>query len=270
MEKENCLNFLDIQLHKKDNKISTSIYRKPTFTGVGLNWFDGGPINYKINSIKTLLNRAYNLTSDYFNFHCEIEKLLKYFTTNNLFPKPIFFKVLKDFLYSKFTSRISNDSVPKQVKYVKLPFYGKVSFNCKKRLKKILNNAFPSIDFRFVFINDFKISSFFRIKDKIPDKVCSEICYKFTCPSCNARYVGCSNRAFHIRMMEHAGRSFRTGQGLHSPPFSAIREHARELDHQFSNNNFEIIARLKTQSNTFIAEKILIDNLKPELNRINQ
>ena len=68
---------------------------------------------------------------------------------------------MKDFLYSKFTSRISNDSVPKQVKYVKLPFYGKVSFNCKKRLKKILNNAFPSIDFRFVFINDFKISSFF-------------------------------------------------------------------------------------------------------------
>ena len=79
--------------------------------------------------------------------------------------------------------------------------------------------------------------------------------------------MGCSNRAFHIRIMEHSGRSFRTGQPLNSPPFSAIREHARELDHQFSSDNFEIIARLRNQSDTYIAEKILIDSLKPELNR---
>ena len=56
----------------------------------------------------------------------------------------------------------------------------------------------------------------------------------------------------------------------HLPPFSAIREDARELDHQISSNNFEIIARLKTQLDTFIADKIVIDSLKPEWNRINQ
>ena len=117
------------------------------------------------------------------------------------------------------------------------------------------------------FSNDFKIGTFFRVKDKIPDKACSNICYKFTCPGCNARYVGCSTRALYIRMMEHAGKSFRTNQKLHSPPFSAIRDHSRELDHQFSTENFEIIAKLRTNSDTFIAEKILIDSLKPELNR---
>ena len=256
-------------MHKTNNKISNSIYRKPTFTGVGLNWFNSGPLNYKINSIKTLLYRAYNLTSDYFNFDSEINKLLEYFTVKNLFPKPIFFKVLRDFLYKKYTSNNPDYNVPKQIKYVKLPFYGKLSFNCKKRLNKILNNAFPSIDFRFIFVNDFKIQNIFRVKDRIPDKVCSNVCYKFVCPGCNARYVGCSTRAFHIRAMEHTGRSFRTGLSLHSPPFSAIRDHSRENDHQFSTNDFEIIARLKTQSDTFIAEKILIDSLKPELNRTN-
>ena len=269
LEKDNCLNFLDINLHKDGNRISTSIYRKPTFTGVGLSWFDGGPINFKINSIKTLLNRAYNLTSNYFNFHSEIDKLLEYFTVKNLYPKPVFFKVLKDFLYRKYTPRNSSTCVAKQIKYVKLPFYGSLSFNCRKRLKKILGNSFPSFDFRFVFVNNFKISSFFKVKDRIPDKVCSNICYKFVCPSCNARYVGCSTRAFHIRLMEHTGRSYRTGQKLLSPPFSAIREHSREFDHQFSNNNFEIIARLRTSSDSFLAEKILINDLKPELNRTN-
>ena len=67
--------------------------------------------------------------------------------------------------------------------------------------------------------------------------------------------------------MEHTGKSHRTGQKLHSPPFSAIRDHARELNHQFNYDSFEIIARLKTGSDAFIAERILIDNLKPELNR---
>ena len=62
--------------------------------------------------------------------------------------------------------------------------------------------------------------------------------------------------------MEHTGKSFRTGQNLHSPLFSA-RDHARELDHRFSSDIFEIIAILKTQSDSFIAERMLIDILKP-------
>ena len=100
LEQNDKLNFLDVQLLKANNKIHTSIYRKPTFTAVGLNWFDGGPINFKINSIKTLLNRAYNLTSNYFSFDKEVNDLLTYFT-KNLYPKTMFYKILKDFLFSK-------------------------------------------------------------------------------------------------------------------------------------------------------------------------
>ena len=130
-----------------------------------------------------------------------------------------------------------------------------------------MENAIPSTNFRFIFTNDFKIGNFFRIKDRIPDKVCSNICYMFSCPNCNVRYVGCSSRSFHIRIMEHTGKSHRTGQKLHSPPFSAIRDHARDQDHQFNYESFKIIARLKTGSDAFIAERILIKNLKPELYR---
>ena len=179
----------------------------------------------------------------------------------------MFYKILKDFLFSKYTSKPLNFQVPKQIRYIKLPYYGRLSFNCRNRLQKLLNNAFPAIDFRYVFTNDFKIANFFRFKDVIPDKICSNICYKFTCPGCNTRYVGCSTRAFHIRKMEHIGASFRTGQKLQSPPFSAIRDHAREFDHQFSANDFEIIAKLRSETDTFIAEKILINSIKPELNR---
>ena len=165
-----------------------------------------------------MLNRAYNITSNYFNFDKEINELIVYFT-KNFYPKPVFFRILKNFLFDKYTSKALNYDVPKQIRYIKLPYYGKMSFNCRNRLNKLLNNAFPSIDFRFIFTNDFKISNFFRIKDKIPDKVCSNICYKFTCPGCNTRYVGCSTRAFHIRIMEHTGKSYRNGQTLQFSPW---------------------------------------------------
>ena len=31
--------FLDTAVHRKDNKFVTSVYRKPTFTGLGMSYF---------------------------------------------------------------------------------------------------------------------------------------------------------------------------------------------------------------------------------------
>ena len=50
MEKEvnNSINFLDVKITRNsDNSISTSTYRKPTFTGVMLNWNSLTSIKYK-------------------------------------------------------------------------------------------------------------------------------------------------------------------------------------------------------------------------------
>ena len=127
----------------------------------------------------------------------------------------------------------------------------------------------PAIDFRFVFNNNYTIGSFFKLKDKIPDSVCSDIIYQFECPSCRAGYIGCSSRAFKCRILEHIGRSFRTGQYLNKMPFSSIRDHSLEMDHPFSETDFKIIARFSSQQETLIGEKILINKIKPELNTIN-
>ena len=75
IEENNCLPFLDCLLSKSDTCLSTSVYRKPTFTGLGLNFFSFIPKMYKINIIRTLLQRAYNVTSSFKNFHQEIEYL---------------------------------------------------------------------------------------------------------------------------------------------------------------------------------------------------
>ena len=81
------------------------------------------------------------------------------------------------------------------------------------------------------------------------------------------RYIGCSTRALNTRIYDHLGKSFRTAKSLQSPTFSAIREHSHNNSHPFSPTDFTIIARLQHESEVFMAEQILIDKYKPELNR---
>ena len=192
-----------------------------------------------------------------------------YFLKNN-YPLQKYFSILKSFLYSKFTDESTIQSVPKLVKYIKLPFYGKPSYHARKKIKKLLKNSFPSIDFRIILTNSSKISNFFNYKDRVPDSVISNLVYEFCCPDCESRYIGCSTRAFKVRVMEHIGKSHRTGAWLQKPPFSAIREHSHKYDHPFNMNDFKIISRFQNSTDTFIGESILIQKSNPDLNRTMQ
>ena len=129
-----------------------------------------------------------------------------------------------------------------------MPFYGKLSFELRKNLNKVLRVNFPAIDFRIIFTNDLKIKSYFKLKDTIPDSICSNIVYQFDCPHCPVRYVGCSSRAFRSRIFEHMGKSIRTGRILNRQQFSAIRNHSFDLDHRFNEQNFKIISKFRKKN----------------------
>ena len=265
MERDDSLPFLDVMITKTNGSIKTSVYRKRTFTGSGLNWFSFLPDIYKLNSIKTLLNRAYDICSSYIFFHEEVEFLKNYFIKNN-YKLDTFYDTVRTFLTQKRTERSLTYNVPKMIKYVKLPFYGKPSYNFRKKLNHMLKPQFPAVDFRFIFTNNFTIGSLFKVKDRIPDAVRSDIIYQFECPSCNARYVGLSARAYRCRISEHMGKSFRTGQFLNKMPFSSVRNHSHEEDHPFNENDFKIIQFCNSHQDALIGEKFLIEKIKPELN----
>ena len=209
------------------------------------------------------------MSSSYLNFHKEVEFLKDYFHKNN-YPIDKYFSILKSFLHSKFNEKPCYQGAHKLVKYIKLPFYGKPSYNSRRKLLKLLRSSFPCIDFRVILTNSFKISNFFTYKDRVPDSVTSNLVYEFCCPDCGSRYIGCSTRAFKVRVMEHMGRSHRTGTLLQKPPFSAIRDHSHKFDHPFNINNFKIIARFQNSTDTFTGESILIQKSNPDLNRTLQ
>ena len=81
-ESEGRIPFLDLMITKNADKLDFSIFRKPTFTWLDLNFLRDCYKQYKLNSMRTLVYRAFNLSSSFLSFHHEIEFLRKYFTEN--------------------------------------------------------------------------------------------------------------------------------------------------------------------------------------------
>ena len=63
-KKNQSIPFLDVLIKKKHGRLHTEMYRKPTFTGVYLNWHSLTSKKYKIGLINCLLDRVYKIFSD--------------------------------------------------------------------------------------------------------------------------------------------------------------------------------------------------------------
>ena len=75
-ELDNSLPFLDIYAyitHNDDGTLSTSIYRKPTFSDLYPKWNSYVPKQFKTGLVNCLLNRAWKICSNSDLFHQEIK-----------------------------------------------------------------------------------------------------------------------------------------------------------------------------------------------------
>ena len=267
MEKEhnNSLPFLDLLTQYRDSKLHSSIYRKPTFTGLALNFFSYCPMKHKINSIKTLIHRAYYLSSNYQYFATEID-YLKNFFTNNGYPLKLFEKIVGSFLNRIKTTNIPVITVPKDEFYVSLPYLGPISHEMERFFLKVLNPSYPQISFKFSFKNKFQLKSFFNFKDRLPADLRSHIIYEFQCESCQDSYIGSTTKQAKVRFSQHLGVSPRTDRHVTSPSHSSPRQHCENKNHPFKYSNFSIIDAAPDELQLRIMESLYILNQHPALN----
>ena len=120
---ENSIAFLDVKVTRKNDLFSTSIYRKPTFTGQGIIFFSNIYHKYKSAALFTLINRAFKLSSSYELFHNELT-FLKHYFQNNGFSISYFNSTVKKFLNQQYHNKPLISTVLKQIVYVQLPFIG--------------------------------------------------------------------------------------------------------------------------------------------------
>ena len=147
-----------------------------------------------------------------------------------------------------------------------MPYIGYETYNMRNEIKNTLKNILNHVEFRFVFTNPNKISSFFKFKDDIPIDARSCVVYEYNCSGCNARYIGSSRRSFRTRRHEHIGISIHTGRPISNPSFSNIRNHSEEHDHPLLHSNFRIVKTAPNPLSLLIAESIIIKQSKPSLN----
>jgi len=264
IEQNSKLPFLDTLITKENGRLTTSVYRKPTFTGLGINYSSFSPKLFKLNSISTLINRAYNICSDYVSFDKEMDFLLNYFTENS-YPSKFFYKILRNFLNKKHSSTPVL-SAAKDLCYVTLPYLGHLSFSIRKELQSIFKDTFPQTDFRFIFKTTTTIRSLLNKTKPLPFALRSCVVYQFKCSRCNSRYVGSTTRSLQHRILEHMGKSYRTGVLLSSPSPSAIREHCYSTGHPLTQQDFHILTSASHRLDLITLESLFISRMKPDLN----
>ena len=264
IEHNNTLPFLDINVNKNNCGFTTSIYRKDTFTGLGTHFLSFDPMKFKINAIRTLIYRAYNLCSSYFNIHKELE-FLKNFFHNNGYPEFIFLREISNFFKKIYIKKPSVPTVPKQKVYFPLPYYGYISEIIKKEIKELVEKHIPQIELNLIFTNSFSIASIFKHKEKLIESLCSCVVYEYRCVLCNKHYIGSTSRQLPCRISEHMGISVRTNLPLSTTPNSAICNHESETGHRVQKSSFKIISFSNKLSLRTVEALHIIKN-KPELN----
>ena len=75
MEENNSMAFLDVRVNRlSDGSVSTSVYRKPSWSGLYTNFYSFVPVVYKINLVRSLVSRAFRIcTAD--NLDQEMKKV---------------------------------------------------------------------------------------------------------------------------------------------------------------------------------------------------
>ena len=158
------LPFLDVEIKFDEFGFKTSIWCKPTYTKLLLNFRSTCPNAWKSGLITCLIKSAKIIRPDYELFKNEITKLRCIFA-KNCYPNWFFNKCLK-----KFQNNTKPDSQDKEVDdyayILGLPYFGKPSRKFVSQLSTLLKQRFNVRIFTYCTL--LKTGSYFNLKSKTP------------------------------------------------------------------------------------------------------
>ena len=267
LELNNQFSFLDILVTRANGAFTTSVYRKPTFSGLYTKFDSFIPDSFKFGLVYSLLHRIYCISSSWHNVDIEIKKLKDIFLKNG------YTMGFLDVIVKKFLERIANprlkiQTVPKKQLLLVLPYLGSLSLQVRNRLLSAFH-CLPQVQLRIVFTSNNRIGTILPFKDRIPFSLRSSVVYKFTCATCNSCYYGQTKRHLHTRISEHKGISPLTGKKL-SNVNSSVFDHCSTCNqdvNDISEDNFKILCTAKFASELEIKEALFINHDKPILNK---
>ena len=256
-EEESCnqLAFLDVLVTRTDDgHLVTSVYRKPTFSGLYLGWDSFVPKQYKRGLVCGLIHRAWRICSDYEKFHSEI-LFLKNVLACNGYPTSFVEGCLNKFLMKQHSPK---EAVPfgpeRKTVMLCLPFTGAACDILRRQLTRMLGKIAPCIKVLIIFKPVCKLSVLSKLKCSFPLLSNNNVVYKVDCTQCNEFYIGMTTRRLEQRMMEHAESST-----------SALYQHYSTCKHTINFQEPKILARASCKYGLMIKEALLIKECKAYL-----
>ena len=146
VEENNTLPFLETFFKHENNIISSSMYRKPTFTGLYSKYDYFTPIIHKKYLVSTLCFRAFKICSDYIALDKELD-FIKSTLKLNSYPINFIETNIKRTLnklyvpYGKIENL--NFDVPKAVVLFPTYFLGEVSKEVSKEMRNLIQKYYP-------------------------------------------------------------------------------------------------------------------------------
>ena len=260
LEDNNRLPFLGMEIIKNGSQLDTKVYKKPTDTGLLLHYQSHVDVKYKHSLLKTMLNRAFKLSSNWKLFHQECERLKETFARLQ-YPESLVETTIRQFVEAKV---VTGNACPQQQQApsqqevpirVVLPYKDQKAANSVRRQLSDLSRKINT-EIRPVYTSR-KIKDTIKVKEQKPPIVNQQSAvYYFKCDLCDADYVGYSCRHLHQRIEEHKG--------------SAIGRHIKEQHGKEPDNiekNFKILRKCQSKLDCLIFEMLFIRLLKPKLNK---
>jgi len=174
---ENQLNFLDVSVTRSNNKFHTDWYMKRTNTGVYLPKIAYSPIQYKTAAIRSLIYRAYKLSSTEEKFTSSYEKIKLIFINNGYHHK--FIDKIKCKVLKSITNQKEKKTEDIKIFYYKVPYIKEIEKDNKITFSKINSILHEKAQIRIAYQTQ-KTSAFFPNKDQLTDSVRSKIVYQFS------------------------------------------------------------------------------------------
>ncbi|CAF4603965.1 unnamed protein product, partial [Didymodactylos carnosus] len=199
-EQNNTLSFLDVKIIRIRTTITpsyqTTVYRKPTYSGLMTKWDSFVPFSYKKLALNTIIKRAIHICSNYVLLHNELE-FIKVTALKNGYPRN-FIEVQIGIQMSKLMNSSSSNVItlpqPKpdsknKYLYCEIPYHGKTTQIFANKLKHLIQHQKPTKQLRIIQRPPKTIQQYFQIKDNIPHPLKSNLVYHVVAKDGNDDYV---------------------------------------------------------------------------------
>ena len=250
---DNKIPFIGMEIIKNGTKIETQVYRKPTNTGLLLHFQSHTDKRYKDCLLKTMIYRAYALSSTNEAFNQECTRLCSIFTHLD-YPITMINSTINKFIQNissgENDARVEDNSILR----ITLPFKDQTSANSVRRQMRDLSYKIGTT-LQPVFVSKKLEQDLMpkEIKPPIVNQQC--VVYSFSCDLCDADYVGYTARHLHQRIVEHKN--------------SAIGKHFLEAHGNTSllkESQFCILRKCQRKFDCLVYEMLFIKERNPSLN----